>query len=93
MRVVSFEHHPLYSRNRSPGYPLHRKMGEPKNQSGYSSKEIIPAPVGIRNSIIQTVVKEIISRISKLVTPRPPFQLHKTSIPTDIFLLICEPIV
>jgi hypothetical protein len=54
--------------NESPGYPLDRKMGEPKSQSGHSSKEIIPAPVGIRNSIIQTAVKEIISRSSKLVT-------------------------
>jgi hypothetical protein len=62
MGMVSFKHHhPLYSRNKSPGYPLDRKMGEPKSQSGHS-KEIIPAPVGFRNSIVQTVVKEIISK-------------------------------
>jgi hypothetical protein len=68
MRAVSFKRHPLYSRNKSPGCPLDRKMGEPKSQSEHNSKEIIPAPVEIRTSIVQTLIKEIISRSYKLVT-------------------------
>jgi hypothetical protein len=32
--VVNFKHGPLYTRGKSPRYPLDRRLGEPQNESG-----------------------------------------------------------
>jgi hypothetical protein len=47
--VVSFTPRPLYSRGKSPTYPLGRKLGEPWNRYGRRGKAKSLAPIGRRS--------------------------------------------
>jgi hypothetical protein len=46
--VVSFTPQPLYSRAKSPRYPLDMRLGGPQNRSGRRGEQKIPDPTGIR---------------------------------------------
>jgi hypothetical protein len=49
--VVSFTPRPLYSRRKSPRYPLDRRLGGPQSRSGRSRKEKNsqpPPPAGVQ---------------------------------------------
>jgi hypothetical protein len=46
--LVSFTPRPLYTRGKSPRYPLDRRLGEPQNRSGRRREEKIFDPTGTR---------------------------------------------
>jgi hypothetical protein len=50
MWVVSFTPRPLYTRGKSPRYPLDRRLAGPQRRSGQLEKEKILHPTGTRNT-------------------------------------------
>jgi len=51
---VSFTPRPLYPWEKSPRYPLDRRLGETQGQSGRGGDgEKIPAPAGNRTPVVQ----------------------------------------
>jgi hypothetical protein len=55
--MVSFTPLPLYSRGKSPRYPLYRRMGGPQSPSGHCGEEKNLAPAGNRTRAYQLVAR------------------------------------
>jgi hypothetical protein len=59
--MVSFTPLPVYPQEKSPRYPLDRRLGGPQSLSGYGDEEknSQPLPGSLQNTIIKTKFKKI----------------------------------
>jgi hypothetical protein len=67
---VGFTPQPLYSRGKSPRYPLDRRLSRPQSRSERRGGEKILDPTGTRNSDVQPVA----SRYTDYAIPAPHVQ-------------------
>jgi hypothetical protein len=75
--VVSFTPRPLYPREKSPWYPLDRRLGEHQSRSGRRGEENILEPTGTRtpaprsSSQLLVLGLEVFRKITKISVIRP----------------------
>jgi hypothetical protein len=71
----------LYSRGKSPRYPLDRRLGGPQSRSGRFGEEKILDPTGTLNPL---VVQPVSSRYTDYAIPAPHWTLYRPDIDIDI---------
>jgi hypothetical protein len=91
--VVSSTTRPLYSQEKSPWYPLDRRMGGSQSRSGRGGEEKNSYPLpGLEPLIIQPVAQRYTTELSLLrISPRtrPYFEGHILSTPsTDELMFV-----
>jgi hypothetical protein len=65
--VVSFTPRPLHPQEKSPWYPLDRKLGWPQSQSGRGGEEKISQPLpGLKPPISQPVAHRCTTELPRL---------------------------
>jgi hypothetical protein len=72
--VVSFTPRPLYPREKSPRYPLDRRLGGLQSRSGRFGEGKIFDPTGTRTPT-PSIVQPVASRYTDYATPAPRFSI------------------